>query len=211
MAGNKKPQKPQKNKTFEKESWKGSVITAPLPPALVSCGTAEKPNVLTVAWTGVLCTKPPVTYISVRPERFSYDIINKSREFVINLPTDSLVRAVDLCGVKSGRDTDKFALTGLTAVPAFNVAAPMIAECPVSVECRVREIVPLGSHDMFIADIVGVGAAKELLDDKGRLALEKAGLLAYAHGAYFSLGKQLGTFGYSVRKKKTPVKRREQK
>ena len=165
----------QKNKAFEKEGWKGSVITAPLPPALVSCGSCEKPNV-----------------------------------FVINLPADTLVRAVDLCGVKSGRDTDKFALTGLTAVPSFNISAPAVAECPVSIECKVREIIPLGSHDMFMADIVGVGAAKELIDEKGRLALEKAGLLAYAHGAYFSLGKQLGTFGYSVRKKqKKPGNKRK--
>ena len=198
---------PEKKKTFTKESWKGSVITAPLPPALVSCGTPEKPNVLTVAWTGVLCTRPPVTYISVRPERFSYELIKQSGEFVINLPPDTLVRAVDTCGVKSGRDIDKFALTGLAAEPAFNVSAPMIAECPVSIECRVRQIVPLGSHDMFMADIVGVGAAKELLDEKGRLALEKAGLLAYAHGAYFSLGKQLGTFGYSVKKTKKSRKK----
>ena len=198
---------PEKKKTFTKESWKGSVITAPLPPALVSCGTPEKPNVLTVAWTGVLCTRPPVTYISVRPERWSYELIKQSGEFVINLPPDSLVRAVDTCGVKSGRDTDKFALTGLTAEPAFNVSAPMIAECPVSIECRVRQVIPLGSHDMFMADIVGVGAAKELLDEKGRLALEKAGLLAYAHGAYFSLGKQLGTFGYSVKKAKKSRKK----
>jgi flavin reductase (DIM6/NTAB) family NADH-FMN oxidoreductase RutF len=200
----------QKNKAFEKEGWKGSVITAPLPPALVSCGSCEKPNVLTVAWTGVLCTRPPVTYISLRPERYSYALIKESGEFVINLPADTLVRAVDLCGVKSGRDTDKFALTGLTAVPSFNISAPAIAECPVSIECKVREIIPLGSHDMFMADIVGVDAAKELIDEKGRLALEKAGLLAYAHGAYFSLGKQLGTFGYSVRKKqKKPGNKRK--
>lgn len=198
MAGKTAPNK----KTFDKESWKGSVMTAPLPPALVSCGSAEKPNVLTVAWTGVLCTRPPVTYISLRPERFSYGLIKESGEFVINLPPAPIVRAVDTCGVKSGRDTDKFALTGLTPVQAFSVSAPMIAECPVSIECRVREIVPLGSHDMFIADIVGVAAAKELLDEKGRLALEKADLIAYAHGAYFTLGKQLGTFGYSVRRKR---------
>ena len=186
--------------TFDKEHWKGSVLTAPLPPALVSCGTPEEPNVLTVAWTGVLCTRPPVTYISVRPERYSHDIIKRTGEFVINLPVKELVRAVDLCGVKSGRDTDKFALTGLTAVASAEVGAPSVAECPVSLECRVREVIPLGSHDMFTADIVSVGAAKELIDGKGRLALEKAGLLAYSHGAYFSLGEQLGTFGYSVRK-----------
>lgn len=198
MAGKTAPNK----KTFDKESWKASVMTAPLPPALVSCGSCDKPNVLTVAWTGVLCTRPPVTYISLRPERFSYGLIKESGEFVINLPPAPIVRAVDTCGVKSGRDTDKFALTGLTPVQAFSVSAPMIAECPVSIECRVREIVPLGSHDMFIADIVGVAAAKELLDEKGRLALEKADLIAYAHGAYFTLGKQLGTFGYSVRRKR---------
>ena len=198
MAGKSAPNK----KTFDKESWKGSVMTAPLPPALVSCGSCDKPNVLTVAWTGVLCTRPPVTYISLRPKRFSYGLIKESGEFVINLPPAPIVRAVDTCGVKSGRDIDKFALTGLTPVQAFSVSAPMIAECPVSIECRVREIVPLGSHDMFIADIVGVAAAKELLDEKGRLALEKADLIAYAHGAYFTLGKQLGTFGYSVRRKR---------
>lgn len=194
--------------TFDKEHWKGSVLTAPLPPALVSCGTPEEPNVLTVAWTGVLCTRPPVTYISVRPERYSHDIIKRTGEFVINLPVKELVRAVDLCGVKSGRDTDKFALTGLTAVASAEVGAPSVAECPVSLECRVREIIPLGSHDMFTADIVSVGAAKELIDGKGRLALEKAGLLAYSHGAYFSLGEQLGTFGYSVRKSSKRRKRR---
>ena len=186
----------------EKEVWKGSVITAPLPPTLVSCGTPDKPNVLTVAWTGILCTRPPVVYISVRPERYSYELIKQSGEFVINLPTEKLVRAVDMCGVKSGRDCDKFALTGLTAQPSSQVSAPMVEECPVNIECRVRSVTPLGSHDMFIADVIAVNAAKELLDDKGRLALEKAGLIAYAHGQYFTLGKVLGSFGYSVRKKK---------
>lgn len=186
---------------YTKEVWKGSVITSPLPPVLVSCGTAEHPNVLTVAWTGIICTQPPVTYISVRPERFSYEIIKRSGEFVINLPTEELVRAVDLCGVKSGRDTDKFALTGLKAAPSAEVSAPLIVQSPVNIECKVREIVPFGTHDMFTADIVKVNAAKELLDSKGRLALEKAGLLAYAHGDYFALGRRLGSFGYSVRKK----------
>lgn len=186
----------------EKEVWKGSVITAPLPPTLVSCGTIDKPNVLTVAWTGILCTRPPVVYISVRPERYSYEIIRQSGEFVINLPTQKLVRAVDLCGVKSGRDCDKFALTGLTAAEASQVSAPIVAECPVNIECKVREVMPLGSHDMFIADVAAVNASKSLLDSKGRLALEKAGLIAYAHGQYFSLGQVLGSFGYSVRKKR---------
>ncbi len=191
---------------YTKESWKGSVITAPLPPVLVSCGTEEKPNVLTVAWTGILCTQPPVTYISLRKERFSYDIIKDSGEFVINLPTAELVRAVDYCGVKSGRDTDKLKDTGLKVSKASEVTAPIIVQSPVNVECRVREIVPLGTHDMFIADIVKVDAAKELLDDKGRLALERAGLLAYAHGGYFPLGAKLGSFGFTVRKNKKKKK-----
>ncbi|MGN0634340.1 MAG: flavin reductase family protein [Oscillospiraceae bacterium] len=187
---------------YTKEVWKGSVITSPLPPTLVTCGTYEKPNVFTVAWTGILCTQPPVTYISVRPERYSYGLIERSGEFVINLATQQLVKAVDLCGVKSGRDTDKFALTGLTCEKAAEVSAPIIAECPINIECRVRQKISLGTHDMFMADIVKIDAAKELLDDKGRLALEKAGLLAYAHGGYFALGRQLGSFGYSVKKKK---------
>ena len=187
---------------YTKESWKGSVITSPLPPVLVSCGTEDKPNVLTVAWTGILCTQPPMTYISLRKERFSYDIIKDSGEYVINLPTAELVKAVDYCGVKSGRVTDKLKDTGLKISKASEVSAPIIVQSPVNVECRVREIIPLGTHDMFIADIVKVDAAKELLDDKGRLALERAGLLAYAHGEYFALGTKLGSFGFTVRKNK---------
>ncbi len=189
-------------KSYEKEAWKGSVITSPLPPTLVSCGSLDNPNVLTIAWTGILCTHPPITYISVRPERYSYELIRSSGEFVINLATEELVREVDLCGVKSGRNTDKLALTKLTPMPAVEVSAPIIAQCPVNIECKVREIIPLGSHDMFMADIVKLDVSKELIDDNGRLALEKAGLLAYAHGDYFSLGKRLGGFGFSVRKKR---------
>ena len=141
------------DKQFEKEVWKGSVITSPIPPTLVSCGTVDAPNVLTVAWTGILCTRPPIVYISVRPERYSYDLIKRTGEFVINLPTERLVRAVDMCGVKSGRNCDKFALTGLTPQPSSQVSAPLVAECPVNIECRVRDTVQLGSHDMFIADV----------------------------------------------------------
>ena len=186
----------------EKEHWKGSVLEAPLPPVLVSCGDEQSPNVLTVAWTGILNTQPPVTYISLRPERFSYPIIKERGEFVINLPTEELVRAVDYCGVKSGRNTDKLAQTGLTVTKGVAVSAPMINECPLSLECRVRQIIKLGTHDMFMADIVGVNAAKELLDNNGRLCLERAKLLAYSHGEYYGLGRKLGSFGYSVRKKK---------
>lgn len=189
-------------KTYEKEHWKGSVLTAPLPPVLVSCGTSEKPNVLTIAWTGILNSQPPVTYISVRPERYSYGIIKESGEFVINLATQELVRAVDYCGVKSGIKCDKLKDTGLTVSPCESVGAPMIDQCPLSLECKVRQIIKLGTHDMFMADIVGVNAAAELLDDNGRLCLDRANLIAYSHGEYFSLGKKLGSFGYSVRKNK---------
>ncbi len=187
---------------YTKETWKGSVITSPIPPTLITCGTPEKPNVFTVAWTGILNTQPPVTYISVRPERYSYDLIKQSGDFVINLTTEQLVRAVDYCGVKSGRNTDKLKDMGLTVEPACEVSSPILSQSPVNIECKVREIVTLGTHDMFVADIVKLDVAKELLDENGRLALDKANLLAYAHGEYFALGKKLGSFGYSVRKKK---------
>lgn len=196
---------------YYKEVWKGSVITSPLPPTLVTCGTVEKPNVFTVAWTGIVNTQPPVTYISVRPERYSYELIKESGEFVINLPTQELVRAVDYCGVKSGRNTDKFADMGLTAEKAAEVSAPILVQSPVNIECNVRDIIRLGTHDMFLADIVKLDVAKELLDENGRLALDKAGLLAYAHGEYFALGKKLGSFGYSVRKKKKSNKKKKRK
>lgn len=185
----------------DKEHWKGSVITSPLPPTLVTCRAGDKTNVFTVAWTGILNTRPPVTYISVRPERYSYGLIKECGEFVINLPTSDIIRAVDWCGVRSGAKFDKFRECGLHIQECENVSSPMIEECPVNIECKVREVVPLGSHDMFIADIVGIYAAKELLDESGKLCLEKAQLIAYAHGNYFALGKQLGSFGYSVRKK----------
>ena len=194
--------------TYTKQVWKGSVITSPVPPTLVTCAYEGVKNVFTVAWTGILCTQPPVTYISVRPERYSYELISKSGEFVINLATKELVREVDLCGVKSGRKVDKFELTGITAQPADKVSAPIIEQSPVNIECRVREIVKLGTHDMFIADIVALDIANELIDDNGRLALENAGLLAYSHGEYFELGKRLGSFGYSVRKKKKKSNKR---
>ncbi len=190
---------------MSKLQWKPGTLLAPAPPALVSCGDMEKHNVLTAAWTGIVNSEPPMTYVSIRPERYSHGIIAEKREFVINLPTQSIVRATDLCGVKSGRDVDKFALTGLTAQPSNVVAAPGIEQCPVSLECRVREILHLGSHDMFLADIVAVDVDERFVDEKGALHLEKAGLVAYAHGAYYALGRQLGTFGFSVRKK--PVRR----
>lgn len=190
---------------MSKLQWKPGTLLAPAPPALVSCGTMEVHNVLTAAWTGIVCSEPPMTYVSIRPERYSHHMILERGEFVINLPTQAIVRATDLCGVKSGRDGDKFALAGLTAEPSALVAAPGIGECPVSLECRVREVLHLGSHDMFLSDIVAVDVDPGYVDEKGALHLEKAGLLAYAHGGYYGLGRQLGTFGFSVRKK--PVRR----
>lgn len=176
-------------------------LLSPLPAVMVSCGTLEKANILTVAWTGIINTKPPMTYISVRPSRHSYGIIKESGEFVINLTTSKLVREADLCGVKSGRDMDKAAKCGLHLEAAGTVSAPVIAESPLSLECRVVEIKPLGTHDMFIAEITAVNADERYIDSKGKINLQQAGLMAYSHGEYFSLGRKLGEFGYSVAKK----------
>lgn len=175
----------------------------PLPAVLVSCGaTPDEYNVLTVAWTGTVCSDPAMCYISVRPERHSYDIIKRNGEFVINLTTEELARATDWCGVRSGRDYDKFAKMGLTPVPATVVKAPIIAEAPVSIECRVRNIVPLGSHDMFVAEVVNVVVDERYINaETGKFEMERAGLIAYLHGEYFTLGKAIGHFGWSVRKK----------
>ena len=179
---------------------------APLPAVMVSSGTVEKPNVMTVAWTGIINTQPSKTYISVRKSRYSYDLIKNSGTFVINLVPSTLVKACDFCGVRSGKDIDKFKVCNLTPEASVTVEAPSIAECPLSLECRVSEIIELGSHDMFLADIVSVAVKKDLIDQNGRLALEKAGLLAYVHGEYFTLGKKIGSFGYSVKKKRKPNK-----
>lgn len=181
--------------------WKGGALIAPLPFVLVTCGTMEKPNTLTIAWTGILNTLPPKTYISVRPTRYSYDLIKGSGEFVINLTTAELVKAADFCGVRSGRDFDKFAIMGLTPEKASTVACPMIKQSPVSLECCVTDIVPMGSHDMFLADIIAVNVDDQYIDKDGKLHLERCALAAFAHGEYFELGKKLGSFGFSVRKK----------
>lgn len=187
-----------------KESWKPGTLVYPLPAVLVSCGDADgERNLLTVAWTGTVCTDPAMCYISVRPERHSYGIIRRTGEFVINLTTRSLARATDWCGVRSGRDYDKFREMGLTPGAALHVAAPIVEESPVNIECRVRQILPLGSHDLFLAEVVGVQVSAELIDPAtGRFCLERADLLAYAHGEYFTLGEAIGKFGWSVRKKK---------
>lgn len=190
-----------------KTSWKAGTMLYPLPPVMVSCGTMEKPNVFTVAWTGIINSEPAMTYISVRPSRYSYDLIKQSGEFVINLTTAGMLKAADFCGVKSGRDTDKFDQTGLTPAPCGKVRAPMIAESPVSLECRVTEIKPLGSHDMFLAEIAAVNVDDKLLDADGLFRLEKSGLVAFCHGGYYALGDKIGTFGFSVAKKKTRKQR----
>lgn len=191
-----------------KQTWKGSTLLAPVPAALVTCGTLDAPNVFTVAWTGIVNTQPPKTYISVRPERFSYPLIRQSGEFVINITTRRLLRAVDFCGVRSGRDTDKFALCSLTAEPASQLSCPMLAESPLSLECRVTDVLELGSHHMMLADIVAVNVDEALIAESGKLQLSHADLIAFAHGAYYELGKQLGTFGYSVAKKPAAKKGR---
>ena len=176
----------------------------PLPAVLVSCGaTPEEYNMLTVAWTGTICSDPAMCYISVRPERHSYDIIKRTGEFVINLTTESLARATDWCGVRSGKDYNKWQEMGLTPAPASVVKAPLIEQSPVCIECRVKQIIPLGTHDMFIAEVVNVAVDEQYLDEKGKFDMVRAGLMAYSHGEYFTLGKSLGHFGWSVRKKKS--------
>ena len=185
-----------------KRVFRPGTMLNPVPAVMVSCGNGSRHNIITIAWTGIINSDPPMTYISVKKERYSHDLIKESGEFVINLPTRELVKAVDWCGVKTGRKVDKFKEMHLTAEPSAKVSAPLLAQSPVNIECKVREVVSLGTHDMFIADIVGLDVAKELLDEKGKLCLDKAGLLAYAHGEYYGLGKKLGTFGYSVKKKK---------
>jgi len=191
-----------KENPMKKQVWKPGTLLAPVPPVLVSCGTVDQPNILTIAWTGIVNTLPAMTYISIRPERFSYPIIKQSGEFVINLAGKSLVRAVDFCGVRSGRDVDKFAYCHLTAMPSKEVTAPLIGESPVSLECKVEQIIPLGSHEMFLSKIVAVDVDETVIEESGKLNLEKSGLIAYIHGSYYELGKHLGTFGFTVRKKK---------
>lgn len=192
-----------------KQTWKGSTLLNPEPPVLVSCGNMEAANLITIGWTGTICTQPSMVSISVRPERYSYQLIKDSGEFVINLPTRKLVRAVDWCGVKSGRDYDKFAEMKLTPLPASTVSCPILAESPVNLECQVTQVIPLGSHDLFLAKVTAVDVDEALLDEKGKLCLERADLIVYSHGEYFALGKQLGTFGYSVRKKAAPQRRKK--
>lgn len=196
---------------MEKVTWKGGTLLSPVPAVLVTCGTVEKPAGLTIGWTGITCSEPPKTYISVRPSRNSYGIIKESGEFVINMLPSHMVRQLDYCGIKSSRDEDKLAKMKLVPQPCQNVSAPQIAQAVISLECRVSDVIPLGSHDMFLADILSVNIAKDLIDERGRLRIEQAGLLAYAHGTYFALGKKIGTFGYSVKPKRPKNPQRSKK
>lgn len=182
--------------------WKAGTFIYPLPVVMVSCGNMEKSNIITVAWTGIINTDKPMCYISIRKERYSHDIIKKTGEFVINLTNKELVYATDWCGVKSGSKVDKFKEMKLTKEKAKFVKCPLIKESPVSIECRVKEIKELGSHDMFMAEILSIDAEDTYIDEKGAFDITKCNLITYANGKYFTLGKQIGKFGYSVAKKK---------
>lgn len=187
-----------------KVSWRPGTMVYPLPAALVTCGAdREEWNMLTVAWTGTICSDPAMCYISVRPERHSYPIIRDRMEFTINLTTADMARATDWAGVRSGKNYDKWKETGLTPIPGEKVASPTIEESPLSIECRVKSIVSLGSHDMFIAEVLNVRADDKYIDpETGRFSLESSGIMAYSHGNYYELGKLIGKFGFSVQKRK---------
>lgn len=184
----------------ERKELAPGALTAPLPPAIVTVGGGDEINLLTVGWTGILATKPPKTYISVRPSRHSHALLKKYPEFVINLPTVPLARAVDFVGIYTGAKMNKFERAGLTPIASKVVGAPTVAECPIAIECRVTEVIPMGSHDVFMADIVSVSAGEGILDENGRLCFDRANLLAYAHGEYFALGEKVGRFGFSTDK-----------
>lgn len=206
---------------MSKYAFKPGNMLYPLPAVMVSCqypgahdpecpdpALQGKPNIITVAWAGTVCTNPPMLSISVRPERYSYHMIETSGEFVVNLTTEALVRATDYCGVRSGREVDKFKEMHLTPLPSREVSVPGIAESPVNIECKVREIKPLGSHSMILADVVAVTIDDTYMDEKGKFHLNRTGLVTYSHGEYFLLGQKLGTFGYSVAKKPSAKKER---
>lgn len=190
--------------TTSREDFKPGTLIYPLPAVLVSCGeTEEEKNLLTVAWTGTICSDPAMCYISVRKERHSHAILKRTGEFVINLTTRTLCRATDWCGVRSGRDYDKFKEMNLTPLWAKHVKAPLVAESPVAIECRVKQVLELGTHDMFIAEVVGIEVDPQYINpETGKFELERADLVAYSHGEYYTLGEKIGTFGYSVRKKR---------
>ena len=188
------------NKNSNRQSFAPGALTAPLPPVLVTVGDMDEANIITIAWTGILATIPPKTYISVRPSRHSYGMLKEKGEFVINLPSASLARKVDYAGIYTGAKVDKFAKCGFTKVESREVSAPTIGECPIALECKITEILPMGSHDVFMADIVSVSCREDVMEE-GRICYDKADLLAYAHGEYFALGEKLGKFGFSTDKK----------
>lgn len=187
---------------IEKEYWKPGNMLYPIPAVMVSCGSMEKPNIITIAWAGTVCSSPAMVSISIRKERYSYDLIKNSSDFVINLVTKELVKKADYCGVKSGRDVEKFKEMKLTPRQGKYVQSPVIEECPVNIECVVKDIIPLGTHDMFLAEVAGVAVDKRYMDENGRFHLNRSGLIVYSHGEYYGLGELLGKFGYSVKKKK---------
>ena len=187
---------------MSKAIWKPGTFVNPVPAVMVSCGTMEKSNIITVAWTGTINSDPAMCYISIRPSRFSYKMIKNQGEFVINLTTKDLVKATDWCGCRTGDKFDKFKEMNLTKEKANFVKCPMIKESPVSIECKVKEIKNLGSHDMFIAEVLSIDADKEFIDENGAFDISKCGLISYANGGYYSQGEKLGKFGFSVQKKK---------
>ena len=195
---------------MDKIDFKGSVILNPVPVVLITSKNADgKTNVFTVGWTGTINTKPPMLYISIRPERLSYEYIKESMEFVVNLPSSDLVKKVDYCGVRSGKKNDKITEMGFTLKESLNVSVPYIDECPVNIECKVKNIIPLGTHDMFIAEVVASHVNEDLLDEKGKIHFENANMMSYCQGEYFPLSKKpIGSFGFSVMKKKTKKRRR---
>ena len=192
-----------------RKSFKAGALTAPLPPVMVTVGDMECSNIITIGWTGILSTIPPRTYISVRPQRHSYKMLKDKGEFVINLTTASQAKTVDYVGIYTGAKVDKFKECGLTKIASKEVSAPTIAECPFSLECRVIEVIPMGTHDVFIADIVSVSADDSIIDEAGKIRFDNADLMAYAHGEYFAIGKKIGKFGFSAAKDTKAKMKRE--
>lgn len=196
---------------MKKIIWKPTTVMGPLPAVFVGCGTSERPNLITVAWTGIVCTDPAMTYVSIRPSRFSHRLIQESGEFTINLASADMVKKLDACGVYTGAKMDKFKRFSLTPSPCETIGAPGVEESPLILECKVDRVLPLGSHDMFLAKIQAVEVAEELLNENGKLCLNKAHLITYSHGDYLALGKKLGSFGFSVKKKSKNTTQRGKK
>lgn len=193
---------------MSRKIWKAGTFIYPLPAVMVSCGTMEKSNIMTVAWTGILNTNPAMCYISVRPERYSYNLIKTQREFVINLTNEKLAYATDWCGVKTGAKVDKFKEMHLTKEKAQFVKCPIIKESPVAIECRVKEVIDLGSHHVFMAEVLSIDSDEQYIDEKGSFDISKCKLIAYCNGHYYTMGKKIGRFGFSVQKKKKSIKRK---